>query len=93
VRDQKDGSKKWVRRRKKQKREEERRPHPNHLDPGHIDGSNNDDDDKKFLGFEPFYVRGPEFERSVITGRTGEEVLADEGVEGFLARKGWRAIF
>jgi hypothetical protein len=43
-------------------------------------------------GFEPFYVRGPGVERSVVTGRLGEEVLADEGVQGFVARKGWRAV-
>ncbi|CEJ55494.1 hypothetical protein PMG11_01747 [Penicillium brasilianum] len=43
-------------------------------------------------GFEPFYVRGPEVERSVVTGRRGQDVLEDEGVEGFIARKGWRAV-
>ena len=44
------------------------------------------------LGFEPFYVRGPEIERSVVTGRLGGDVLADEGVEDFVARRGWRAV-
>ncbi|EPS30632.1 hypothetical protein PDE_05584 [Penicillium oxalicum 114-2] len=43
-------------------------------------------------GFEPFYVRGPEVERSVVTGRLAWEVLADEGVQGFVARKGWRPV-
>lgn len=43
-------------------------------------------------GFEPFYVRGPDFERSVVTGRLGRDVLEDEGVQGFIARKGWRAV-
>ncbi|KKA22584.1 hypothetical protein T310_3375 [Rasamsonia emersonii CBS 393.64] len=42
------------------------------------------DDKGRLLGFEPFYVRGPEVERSVVTGRTGYEVLRDEGVEGFV---------
>lgn len=47
----------------------------------------------KLLGFEPFYVRGPEVERSVVTGRWAREVLEDEGVEGFVRRRrGWRAI-
>lgn len=40
----------------------------------------------------PFYVRGPEYERSVVTGRLGKDVLKDEGVEGYIGRKGWRPI-
>ncbi|KAJ9152007.1 ABC1 domain containing protein [Pleurostoma richardsiae] len=40
----------------------------------------------------PFYVRGPEHERSVLTGRLGAEVLQDEGVVGFVGRKGWRPV-
>ncbi|KAL4966297.1 uncharacterized protein BDV14DRAFT_47023 [Aspergillus stella-maris] len=43
-------------------------------------------------GFDPFYVRGPEIERSVLTGRLGGDVLRDEGVEGFVPRRGWRAV-
>ncbi|KAF1982564.1 hypothetical protein K402DRAFT_362694 [Aulographum hederae CBS 113979] len=43
-------------------------------------------------GFEPFFVRGAEVERSAVTGRTSTEVMADEGVEGFVARKMWRAV-
>ncbi len=43
-------------------------------------------------GFEAFYVRGRDWERSVVTGRSADEVLADEGVEGFVMRKGWRAV-
>jgi len=39
----------------------------------------------------PFYVYGPEIERSVVTGRLGGDVLDDEGVV-FVARRGWRAI-
>lgn len=39
-----------------------------------------------------FVVRGREVERSVVTGRTGEEVLRDEGVEGFVGRGGWRGV-
>jgi hypothetical protein len=44
------------------------------------------------LGFEPFFVRGREVERSVVTGRLAGEVLRDEGVEGFVGRRGWRAV-
>ncbi|GFF76021.1 hypothetical protein IFM53868_01729 [Aspergillus udagawae] len=44
------------------------------------------------LGFEPFYVRGPEVERSVVTGRLGKDVLEDEGVRDFVPRRGWRAV-
>ncbi|KAF3764502.1 hypothetical protein M406DRAFT_258227 [Cryphonectria parasitica EP155] len=40
----------------------------------------------------PFYVRGPEHERSIVTGRLGSDVLRDEGVVGFVGRKGWRPI-
>ncbi|GAM43171.1 hypothetical protein TCE0_047f17761 [Talaromyces pinophilus] len=48
--------------------------------------------DQDTLGFEPFYVRGPEFERSVVTGRTGNDVLVDENVEGFTPRRGWKPV-
>lgn len=48
--------------------------------------------DQDASGFEPFYVRGPEFERSVVTGRTGSDVLNDESVEGFTPRRGWRPV-
>jgi hypothetical protein len=44
------------------------------------------------LGFEPFYVRGPEVERSVVTGRLGKDVFEDEGVKDFVPRRGWRAV-
>ncbi|KAA8649016.1 hypothetical protein EYZ11_000808 [Aspergillus tanneri] len=44
------------------------------------------------LGFDPFYVHGPERERSIVTGRLGCDVLRDEGVEGFVARRGWRPV-
>ncbi|PSR87431.1 DNA polymerase ligase-domain-containing protein [Coniella lustricola] len=40
----------------------------------------------------PFYVRGPEHERSLVTGRLGDEILEDEGVTDFVRRKGWRPI-
>ncbi|KAL7919659.1 DNA polymerase ligase domain-containing protein [Trichoderma austrokoningii] len=40
----------------------------------------------------PFYVRGPRFERSVVTGRLGEQVLRDEGVTAFVPRKGWTPV-
>ncbi|KAH8179296.1 DNA polymerase ligase (LigD) domain-containing protein [Sarocladium implicatum] len=40
----------------------------------------------------PFYVRGSQWERSVVTGRTGADVLRDEGVKGFIPRKGWTPV-
>lgn len=40
----------------------------------------------------PFYVRGSGEERSVVTGRLGDEILKDEGVTNFVHRKGWRPI-
>ena len=43
-------------------------------------------------GFEPFFVSGREVERSVVTGRLADEVLRDGGVEGYVARKGWRPV-
>lgn len=43
-------------------------------------------------GFEAFYVRGRDVERSVVTGRLGREVECDEGVEGFVGRGGWAGI-
>ena len=49
-------------------------------------------DDGRLLGFEPFFVMGREVERSVVTGRKADEVMADEGVKSFVGRKGWRAV-
>lgn len=49
-------------------------------------------DRDELLGFEPFFVMGREVERSIITGRTADELMADEGVNGFVGRKGWRAV-
>ncbi|KAI9888026.1 MAG: hypothetical protein M1823_000147 [Watsoniomyces obsoletus] len=44
-------------------------------------------------GFDPFFVLGPEVERSVVTGRTAGDVMADEGVmKGWVSRKGWRPV-
>lgn len=47
---------------------------------------------ERLLGFEPFFVMGRESERSVVTGRTADEVMADEGVQGFVGRNGWRPV-
>jgi hypothetical protein len=43
-------------------------------------------------GFEPFLVKGRDFERSVVTGRLAKEVESDEGVKGFVGRGGWIGI-
>ena len=40
----------------------------------------------------PFYVRGPDHERSVVTGRLGADILRDEHVKGFVKRKGWHPV-
>ncbi|KAF5631968.1 abc1 containing protein [Fusarium tjaetaba] len=40
----------------------------------------------------PFYVRGPDHERSVLTGRLGADILQDEGVDKFIQRKGWKPV-
>ncbi|KAF7558294.1 hypothetical protein G7046_g5859 [Stylonectria norvegica] len=40
----------------------------------------------------PFYVRGVEEERSMVTGRKGADVLRDEGVHNFTQRKGWKPV-
>lgn len=42
--------------------------------------------------WEPFYVLGREHERSVVTGRLADEVMADDGVQKFMGRKMWRPI-
>ncbi len=43
-------------------------------------------------GFDTFFVRGAEHERSVVTGRLSSEVFDDEGIEGFMGRKMWRPV-
>jgi len=43
-------------------------------------------------GWEPFFVKGRDVERSVVTGRLADDVMSDEGVEKFVGRKMWRAI-
>ncbi|KAI1465516.1 DNA polymerase ligase-domain-containing protein [Daldinia caldariorum] len=63
---------------------------------GHAD-DDDDDDGGGGSGSEnrlkfPFYVCGAELERSVVTGRTGADVLKDEGVVGHIGRKGWRPV-
>ncbi|KAM0556774.1 hypothetical protein ACHAPJ_005834 [Fusarium lateritium] len=40
----------------------------------------------------PFYVRGSDHERSVVTGRRGADILKDEGVDKFTQRKGWKPV-
>ena len=40
----------------------------------------------------PFYVRGSDHERSVVTGRRGTDILRDENVHDFTQRKGWKPV-
>lgn len=47
---------------------------------------------EKLLGFEPFFVMGREVERSVVTGRTADEVMVNEGIQGYIGRKGWKPV-
>lgn len=50
-------------------------------------------DEGRWIGaWEPFFVRGRDHEQSVVTGRTADEVMEDEGVEKFVGRKMWRPI-
>ncbi|KAI9810176.1 MAG: hypothetical protein M1827_006622 [Pycnora praestabilis] len=55
-------------------------------------GVEKDGAEDELLGFEPFFVRGRDHEVSVITGRSADNVMADEGVEGFVGRKGWKPV-
>ncbi|GAB7353704.1 hypothetical protein MBLNU459_g4107t1 [Dothideomycetes sp. NU459] len=43
-------------------------------------------------GFEPFFVRGRDYERSVVTGRLAADVMDDEGIKRYEGRKMWRPI-
>ena len=47
---------------------------------------------KNARGFPSFVVGGRDIERSIVTGRLGNEILADEGVVGYVTRGLWRAI-
>ncbi|KAF4951906.1 hypothetical protein FGADI_7128 [Fusarium gaditjirri] len=40
----------------------------------------------------PFYVRGPDHERSILTGRLGADIIQDEGVDKFIQRQGWKPV-
>ena len=42
--------------------------------------------------WQSFVVRGRDVERSILTGRSADEVMEDEGVERFIGRKMWRPI-
>ncbi|KAK3723198.1 hypothetical protein LTR37_001921 [Vermiconidia calcicola] len=42
--------------------------------------------------WEPFFVLGRDYERSLVTARSADEVMEDEGVEKFVGRKMWRPI-
>jgi hypothetical protein len=43
-------------------------------------------------GSEPFVVRGKDVERSVVSGRSANEVMADADIKAFQGRKMWRPI-
>lgn len=48
-------------------------------------------DNENRLSF-PFYVKGRDEERSIITGRLGADILDDEGVKDFKPRMGWMPV-
>ncbi|RYP44434.1 hypothetical protein DL768_009106 [Monosporascus sp. mg162] len=54
-------------------------------------GEEEEEDGGNGLRF-PFYVRGVDVERSIVTGRLAADVLRDEGVVGYVGRKGWRPV-
>ncbi|KAK7885711.1 hypothetical protein LTR67_010063 [Exophiala xenobiotica] len=43
-------------------------------------------------GFPSFYVRGRDFETSVLTGRLAADVARDEGLVNYKPRGGWTAV-
>lgn len=50
-------------------------------------------DEGRWVGsWDAFFVRGRDHERSLVTGRSADEVMEDEGVERFVGRKMWRPI-
>ncbi|KAJ3471412.1 hypothetical protein MRS44_001511 [Fusarium solani] len=63
----------------------------NHVEPHEIGPSEAQDKPTGRLSY-PFYVRGAEYERSVVTGRRGADILKDEGVNDFVQRKGWKPV-
>lgn len=50
------------------------------------------DGGNKSAGCEVFFVRGRDYERSVVTGRLAIDAMKDEGVKMYKGRKMWRPI-
>ena len=48
--------------------------------------------DGTLAGFEKFRVMGRDVERSIVTGRLAKDILADEGVQGYVPRASWRPV-
>lgn len=48
--------------------------------------------DEGYRGWNAFFVRGREHERSVVTGRLAAEVMEDENVKMYHGRKMWQPI-
>jgi hypothetical protein len=48
--------------------------------------------DGTLRGFEKFWVMGRDVERSVVTGRLANDIMKDEGVEGYVPRGLWRPV-
>jgi hypothetical protein len=60
-------------------------------EPENPTGAKNKETENGRLSY-PFYVRGSDYERSVVTGRRGADILQDEGVVQFVQRKGWKPV-
>jgi hypothetical protein len=50
------------------------------------------DDGREHRMSWPFYARGPEHDRSLITDRLAADVFRNDNVEGFVRRKGWEPV-
>lgn len=58
-----------------------------------LSGFRRENGGSRWIGdWQPFHVLGREHERSVVTGRLADEVMADDGIKRFLGRKMWRPI-
>ncbi len=50
-------------------------------------------DEGRWVGnWSAFFVRGRDHERSIVTGRSADQVMEDANVARFIGRKMWRAI-
>lgn len=95
VKDKRSGRVTWSRRRNMNRAHDGRRKSSGE-DDGGDDGlgskEEQQDEEDEPGGFDPFFVRGRDHERSVVTGRLARDIMADEGVEGYVGRLRWKGI-